>query len=523
MNLPAYNEAVADNKHSVTPAHRLYDALLLLAIPAYLFLNLFTLHGIPHYIVADDGLFALDGLRMGAGRWIYRDFFQFNAPGIDYVFYLAFKLFGARAWVPNLVTLLLGTALSWLTLHLSRRIMSRSWADLTTVLFVVFIYARWLDATHHWFSLFFILVAITLLWTDRSPARMAMAGALIGLATFFTQTAGAAAWFAFAVALYYAREPIAPRYAMLRKQTSLFLSAALTWFLLSASTLWHTGWHTLWYFQVTFPQRYELGTDKNPIRVFLSTFPHSVSFRDIENVVFYLLLISVTPIALCVLLWKRRQNQTKPHTDNTPIFLLAAVGLLLMAEVTTRPTWIRLYADFLPSLIVLFAALARALPARPRLGRLLIVALWSATILSAIRQTMFNRALYSNIASLPTGRFALQPQDAEELRFLAKLTHPGEPFFQTYAVFLYFPLGLNSPAYMDFHRMSPLTRPEFLLNAIQALEKNHVRYVTLRPVNDPVTNPAGRHDLDLLYSWVESHYTLVHHFSNNEELWELRQ
>lgn len=71
--------------------------------------------------------------------------------------------------------------------------------------------------------------------------------------------------------------------------------------------------------------------------------------------------------------------------------------------------------------------------------------------------------------------------------------------------------------------MSPLTRPEFLLNAIQALEKNHVRYVTLRPVNDPVTNPAGRHDLDLLYSWVESHYTLVHHFSNNEELWELRQ
>jgi hypothetical protein len=74
----------------------LINALILLAYPAYLYLNLFTLRGIPHYIIGDDGLFVLDGLRMGTGQWIYRDFFQFNAPGIDYVFFFAFKLFGAR-------------------------------------------------------------------------------------------------------------------------------------------------------------------------------------------------------------------------------------------------------------------------------------------------------------------------------------------------------------------------------------------------------------------------------------------
>jgi hypothetical protein len=517
------DEAVLDSKNGATAVQRLYDTLLLPAIAAYLFLNLFTLHGIPHHIVSDDGLFVLDGLRMDADRWIYRDFFQFNAPGIDYVFYFAFKLFGARAWVPNVVTLLLGIALSWLTLHLSRRIMPRPWADLTAVLFVVFVYGRWLDATHHWFSLFAILLAIRLLLTDRSPSRMAMAGALIGLATFFTQTAGAAAWFAFAVALLFGHEPAASRYAMLRRQASLFLSAALTWSLFSASTLWHVGWRTLWYFQVTFPQRYELRMDRNPIPVFLSDFPHAISFLEVEKVVFYLLLISVTPIALCILLWKRRRNQTEPHIDDMPSFLLAAVGLLLMVEVTTRPTWIRLYADFLPSLILLIAALARAFPTRPRLSRLLIVALWSAAILSAIRQTMFNRATYNQIAELPAGKIALQPQEAEELRFLAKLTHPGELFFQVYAVPLYFPLGLSSPVYMDYLRMSALTRPEFLLNAIQALEKNHVRYIVLRPVTDPTLNPDGNHYLDPLYSWVESHYTRIHHFSNNEELWELRR
>jgi hypothetical protein len=37
------------------------DAFLLLAIPGYLFLNLFTLRGVPHLIVTDDGLFVLDG------------------------------------------------------------------------------------------------------------------------------------------------------------------------------------------------------------------------------------------------------------------------------------------------------------------------------------------------------------------------------------------------------------------------------------------------------------------------------
>jgi hypothetical protein len=513
VNLP-----VSTNKHGTAPVQCLYDALLLLAIPAYLFLNLFTLRGIPHHIVSDDGLFVMDGLRMGAGQWIYRDFFQFNAPCIDYVFFLAFKLFGAQAWVPNLVTFLLGTALSWLTLHLSRRIMSRPWADLLTIIFV---YGRWLDATHHWFSLFAILLAIRLLLTNRSPSRMAMAGALIGLAAFFTQTAGAAAWLAFAVALFYSDQPADSRYSMLWRQTSLFLSAALAWSLLSASTLWHVGWRTLWYFQVSFPQRYELRVDRNPIRVFLSTLPHATSFLDFENVVFYLLLVSIAPMTLCVLLWKRRQNRRETRPDDMPIFLLAAVSLLLMAEVVTRPTWIRLYASFLPSLILLFAALARV--ARPRLNRLLVAALWSATILFAIRQTMLNRATYSNIAALPAGKIALQPQEAEELTFLAQLTHPGELFFQAYAVSLYFPLGLSSPVYMDYLRMSSLTRPEFLLDAIQALKTDHVRYVALRPATDRTINPAGSHYLDPLYSWVQSHGTRIHRFSNNEELWEMRQ
>jgi hypothetical protein len=518
----SFDHAALDNSRRAS-RRRLYDALFFLAIPAYLFLNLFTLHGIPHYIVSDDGLFVLDGLRMGAGRWIYRDFFQFNAPGIDYVYFFTFKLFGARAWVPNSVTLLLGTTLSWLTLHLSRRIMSRPWGDLTTVIFIVFVYGRWLDATHHWFSLLAILLAIRVLLTDRSPSQLAVAGFLIGGATFFTQTAGAAAWVALAIALFYETKAAASRHAMLRRQLSLFLAGALTWFILSASTLWHVGWRTLWYFQVTFPKLYELRVDKNPIGVFLGAFPHAISFLQVENVVFYLLLLFTTPVVLCLLLWRRRQNPGEPRADNTPVFMLAAVGLLLMAEVTSRPTWIRLYADLLPSLILFCAALACALQTRHRLNRLAIAALWFVTIFSAVRQTKLNHNMYSSITALPAGKIALRQEDVEELQFLAEHTHPGEMFFQAFGVDLYLPLGLSSPVYMDYLRVSALTRPEFLLNAIQALDTNNVRYISLRPASDRAFNPEGSHHLDTLYSWVESHYTLIRRFPNNEELWELRR
>ena len=517
----SFNQAVSIDNRRAASMRRLYNALLLLAIPFYLFLNLFTLRGVPYHIVSDDGLFALDGLRMIEGRWIYRDFFQFNSPGIDYIYFFAFKLFGARTWVPNLITLLIGTFLSWLTLHLSRRIMPRHWADLSTVLFVVFVYGRWLDATHHWVSLFAILLAINVILTDRSPSRLAIAGVLIGMATFFTQTSGVV-WLIFAASLFYEQNPAATRPSMARRQASLFLAAALTWSALSASTLWHVGWRTLWYYQVTFPQRYELRVDSNPIGVFLRAFPHAISFLRVENIVVYLLLVFTTPFVLCVLLWKAWRNQDEPRADRIPIFLLSAIGLLLMAQAITRLTWIRLYADFLPTLIVFFATIASPLHTRPRLRRLLLATLWSALLFSAVRQTIQNRTTYSYIASLPAGKIALQRDEVEEFRFIAKCTHPDDLFFELSAVRLYLPLRLNSPIYMDYLRNSDLTRPEFLLNVISALETNHVRYIALLPATDKASNPTESHHLDPLYSWITSRYTRIQRFPNNEELWELR-
>ncbi len=57
-------------------------------------------------------------------------------------------------------------------------------------LFLVLDYARMLNGTHHWFSVLAVMGALAILLKARTPSRIAIAGALLGVATFFTQTRG---------------------------------------------------------------------------------------------------------------------------------------------------------------------------------------------------------------------------------------------------------------------------------------------------------------------------------------------
>lgn len=63
------------------------------------------------------------------------------------------------------------------------------------------IFGERLDGTHHWFSLTLSLWAIRVFMPCRTPFRVISAGALTGVAAFFTQTGGAAAVIALLFAL----------------------------------------------------------------------------------------------------------------------------------------------------------------------------------------------------------------------------------------------------------------------------------------------------------------------------------
>ncbi|MCU1224738.1 MAG: hypothetical protein JWQ42_2831 [Edaphobacter sp.] len=108
-----------------------------------------------------------------------------------------FKLFGIRIWVTNAAVLALGAAYCWLCFSLSSKIMEHRSALLATALFMVAVYGKALNGTNHWFAVLAVMVTVNIGMEKMTPGRIAAAGALLGVASFFNQAHGMAALLAF--------------------------------------------------------------------------------------------------------------------------------------------------------------------------------------------------------------------------------------------------------------------------------------------------------------------------------------
>jgi hypothetical protein len=157
---------------------------------AFLYLNLFYLPDIPILLFTDQFTLLYDARQMLDGRMIYLDFFQFTLPATQTVYFGLFKIFGARVWIPNAMLIVVGICMMCLMIHISRKVLSGKAAFLPALLFLVVPFRSQFDGTHHWYSMLAVMAALALIMEIRSPARLAGAGALLGLSTCFTQTRG---------------------------------------------------------------------------------------------------------------------------------------------------------------------------------------------------------------------------------------------------------------------------------------------------------------------------------------------
>jgi hypothetical protein len=173
----------------------------MLGVAVYLYLNLFSFPHTPFLMSGDQAFFWMRAQRMLDGDRIYRDFIQFTAPGTDLVYLSLFRLFGLHLWVTNAVVLALGIALCWACFALASEIMNRRSAVLATAVFLVLIYGKLLNGTHHFFSVLAIMGTAKIYMRKITPSATVVAGAFLGTASFFTQTHGGAALLAFAVFL----------------------------------------------------------------------------------------------------------------------------------------------------------------------------------------------------------------------------------------------------------------------------------------------------------------------------------
>src|SRR5262249_14376402 len=190
--------------------------------------------------------------------------------------------------------------------------------------------------------------------------RLAMAGALCGLATLFTQTRGAAAAVGFAAYVSW-------KYGRRRKWRTLLgaLYFLCAFFLIlvavvSVYLVSQAGWRTFAYSTIVFPLKYYAQWFWNRPEVFLTEVPLLPSPLELPAVAIWLFIHALLPCVYVLLLVREARLGTKaPEEPWDKLMLLAFVGMALLLSVSFSASWLRLCSVSLPALII-FAWLVKS-------------------------------------------------------------------------------------------------------------------------------------------------------------------
>jgi hypothetical protein len=479
---------------------------VLLGSALYLSCYLFSARGVPFLLGGDEQVFWMNALRMLQGQLIYRDFFEFTPPGTDLVYLGAFALLGPRVWVPNVVQLLLGTGLVGVCFHIARLIMRTGDALLAAALFLVFFYAKWLDATHHWFSLLAVMAATAILMRGSSTPRVLTCGALLGLASFFTQTRGVGAALGVAAFLVWdGTHQQVPWRSQAGQLLRLLLSLILTWLVLSSYFIYELGIWRLFYFQAVYVLEYVSNAAHNI---------YPTEQKPLAWPIRYQLVYFSLPIIYAISLWKCAKAAIKGSAIDAPIALLALVGAGMFLEVAQSPNWLRVDSIAMPAVILfvwLGSCAAEGLPRYAKVRKFAIAMIWIGLMGLSAQRIWFRNVTHPLVIDLPAGRSAVGPSIGEELAWLAPRTKPGEPFFQASYQSLYLPLHLRNPAF-DF--LDRYTSPEFVALDLRQLAAERVRYILWSPLDRP-RYPAFE-------QFLRERCRSVWRFTDADETWELK-
>jgi hypothetical protein len=493
--------------------------VMLLGISGYLFLNLFLLANVPILLSGDQVFFWMNGQRMLKGERPYLDFFQFTPPGADLFYFGLFKLFGTRIWPLNFAVLVLGVALCWVCFVISSKIMERQSALLSTLLFLTLVYTRLLNATHHCFSILAIMGATAVLMRESSTRRLAAAGALLGLASFFTQTHGVAALVGVTLLLGWER-CCADRswLGFWGKERVLLSGFAFALIILNAPFIVSVGPKLLWYFQVTYvsrvmvhaPETHLLGMPQYPD---WRALPLSFLLSEYSRHVF---VYSMLPTVYLLALLRCRKEVSLSRLRG--VALLGLVGSLLLGELIFSLNWLRLYAVSMPGLILFVWVTSNT----EKLRRYGTPIAWVVVVLLGLSQTWSRQHDKYIQIDLPAGRSAVDPKEFEKLSWGMDHVKPGDFLFQANWPGIYIPLGVRNPVFLD--TAATMLNPRWAERVVQQLEAKQVRFVVWAPRFEyPVDprRPTTAHIVPLR-TYLHMRYRLAKVFVDGEQVWERR-
>lgn len=456
---------------------RLLAIFLFLCAFVYLHLTLFATLRVPFDLsYGDNGLGFTEAQRILKGQVIYRDFFDILLPGVPYLDALLLKLFGARAWLPNACLVSLGIGFLWASFVISRRLLPGLSALLPGFLFLVFAFHKYLDPTHHLYSNLLITAAIAVIAARRSPARLAGAGALCGLAAIFSQAHGVFAALALAVFVWW--DAIADR-----KEKRDILRAegcylAPFFVILGACILYFAAEAGIGRFinlTIIFPCKFWNATyDPNSFSDYALAVVAQEFFYHPYHIPRPLIVGLLIPaVYILAIISYRRRDSRASNGQWRQIMLLCAVGLSLFASIVNSADIARMSSIAMPAFII-----AVWLIQRRKWTRGAIALAWMAVAIVMLRDIWFVRARAPVYVDTPAGRIALNPiagNSRAYYQWLASNTHPGDYVFDaTGHPGLYFLFGLRNPTGLWWLTSCNFTRPEQVPGVLQGLKQHQV-------------------------------------------------
>ena len=489
----------------------------------FIYLQVFALPCTPRLAAGDQAIYLHDATRILDGQMIYRDYDHFTLPGTDVAYAALFKCFGVRAWIPQAMLVVLGTLMVWLIIFISEKVMSGIAAYLPALLFVTLPFSSYLDATHHWFSLVATTAALAILVEARTPARLASAGALAGIATFFTQTmALLIVGFAFFLLWERGRES-QPWSVLLKKEVSLVAGFLATISACLAYFVWTLGARKIFYFTVVFVAKYYPADWFNNWRVYLTGRPQLHAWTTWFDLPAFALIHLIVPFVYIVFLvgYGIRSRGQRSEELWRRLMLVNLAGLLLFLTVVSAPAYSRLYAVSPPALVILVCLLKSS----PRSSRSLLRFAWATVFLMLMVRPLVMQIRWKAYLDLPTGRTAFyDPLLYEKCKWMSQRTQPFDYFFGDHLIA--FTLRLRNVGRVPFLRPTDYTRPEEVADAIREIEKFQVRFVSwyigLDREKEAARHPEGDH-LAPIRLYLREHFHVAQTFANGDQIWERNQ
>jgi hypothetical protein len=489
--------------------------IVLLVSGSFLYLTIFVLPDVPHVAVGDQSIYLHNAARMYEGQLIYRDYDYFTFPGTDVLYTILFKSFGVRAWIPQMMLLLVGVISTWLSFKIATRVMSGPAVFLPGFLFLTLPFTGYLDGTHHLYNVLAATGALAVVIEERRAARLAWAGAFWGVGTCFAQSL-ALGPVVFGLFLVWERHRKKEEWmALLKKEGCLLASYLATVAAFNAYFVWKVGLKQFLYYTVTFVAKYYSTDDTATWKTYGLGWPsvHNwANWPDLATWPLIHFLIPLVYILFFVRYW--REERLRPQEPWERLMLVNITGLCLFLSIGSAPAWNRLYTISLPALIILVWFLNSSF----ELEKALLGILWVTVLVLAIARPIVTQTRWKAFLDLPTGRTAFfEPGSYQETKWMLERTHPSDYFFGDQLIG--FDLRLRNPSRVAFVTPYDFTRPEEVSNVVQGLEEHQVRFVSwYQGLDDPV--PAEGNHLAPLRRYLQNHYHVAESFANGHNVWE---